>query len=84
MKTKPIIRKQRGVIETMLISIAVEAGYKVTEVSFAEMDRLKKLSRAADAKALAEGTATPEELQKKNDFFPGEIEVLDWSPIFNR
>lgn len=74
--------RKRGLVESTLLKIAKKGGYTVIEVAPEEMARAKGRSRAKDLRLIATGKATPEEIQAKNDFFPGKIEVLDWSPVF--
>jgi hypothetical protein len=75
-------RASRGLIEKTLLKIARANGYQVTRVSPTAMAKAKGESRRRDDELIRTGKATPEEIQAKNDFFPGKVEVLDWSPIF--
>jgi transposase len=75
-------RRSKGGVEKALIKAAKKAGYKVTEVSPAQMARSKARSRARDARLIAEGKATPGQIQSKNDYLRGTLRVLDWSPMF--
>lgn len=71
-----------GPVETALVEIATQAGYRVIPVSAKAMAIAKGKSRTQDARRVTSGQATPAQIQKKNDRFPGKIEVLDWSPAF--
>jgi hypothetical protein len=46
------------------------------------MAAIKGVSRVTDRRMIESGKATPAQIQAKNDMLPGEVEVLDWSPIF--
>jgi len=65
-----------------LYSFAKESGYEIKVISRPEMAALKAQSRLNDARAISSGKLTPEEVQEKNDIFPGAISVLDWSPAY--
>ena len=43
-----------------------------------ELDRMKQAEREADARAIAEGRATLEELERRNGLFNGKGAVLDY------
>lgn len=75
-------RAPRGLIERTLLKAARAGGYKVTRESPIEMAKAKGESRRRDDELIRTGKATPEEIQAKNDMLLGEIEVLDWSPVF--
>jgi hypothetical protein len=69
-------------LEATLVEIAMEAGYRVIPVPAEAMAIAKGKSRLQDARRIASGKSTAEQIQKKNDRFPGNIVVLDWSPAF--
>ncbi len=69
-------------IERTLLKAARAGGYKITRVSPAMMAKAKGESRCQDDELVRTGKATPEEIQAKNDMTSGNIEVLDWSPVF--
>jgi len=73
----------RGPIEQALLQIAAKNDLAVTETSFEEAARAKGESRRRDAELIRTGQATPQEIQEKNSFFTGSIEILDWSPLFS-
>ncbi len=84
-RKKPALRnpsRKRGPVEVLLREIARKGGYSVVNVSSAKMAALKGASRARDQGMIDSGQVTPEQIQSQNDMFPGEIAVLDWSPIF--
>jgi hypothetical protein len=64
-----------------LYAAAEKLGYAVTEVSPEEMAKAKQASRDEDARLIASGEATPEEIQKKNNAFKERPIVLYWSPL---
>ena len=66
--------RKRGPVEAMLLEIARKGGYRVVQVAPAEMAAIKGVIQS--------GKATPAQIQAKNDMLPGEVKVLDWSPIF--
>jgi len=72
--------RKRGLVEITLREVAARGGFKVTEVAPSAMAISKGKSRVADVRKMVAGIATPGEIQKKNDFFPGKVVVLDWSP----
>lgn len=55
-------------------------GYNPISVDFETAQRLKDAARAEDDRLVAEGLATPEEIQRRNSMIvPGEtIEVIDY------
>jgi len=73
----------RGPVEQALLQIAAENNLAVTETSFEEAALAKGESRRRDDDLIRTGKATAEEVQKKNSFFTGSIEILDWSPLFS-
>ena len=44
-------------------------------ITFEEIDREKRLSRARDAERLRTGEVTPEELQEENSIFPKDAVI---------
>ena len=74
--------RKRGPVEAMLLEIARKGGYRVVKVTPAKMAAIKGVSRTTDRRMIESGKATPAQIQAKNDMLPGEVEVLDWSPIF--
>ena len=55
-------------------------------VSFEELQRSKREARREDARRLAAGEVTPEQLQEENSLFPmdAKIERLDWRESLER
>jgi len=74
--------RKRGLVETMLLEIARKGGYRVIKVAPEKMAAIKGVSRATDRRMIQSGKATPAQIQAKNDMLPGEVEILDWGPIF--
>jgi len=66
----------------MLLKIARKGGYRVVKVAPSKMAAIKGVSRTTDRRLIQAGKATPAQIQAKNDMLPGEVKVLDWSPIF--
>jgi len=52
---------------------------EVREASFEELQRTKRESRREDARRLAAGEVTPEQLQEENSLFPmqAKIEIVN-------
>jgi len=48
---------------------------KAVIVSFEELQRDKRKSRAEDARRLATGEVTPEQLQCENSLFPPDVRI---------
>ena len=48
---------------------------EVRTVSFEELQRDKAIERARDARRLASGEVTPEELEEENSMFPMDAKV---------
>lgn len=59
---------------------------KTEFVTFEELQADKRKARAEDARRLAAGEVTPEELQNENSFFPlgAEITIPDFAETLER
>jgi hypothetical protein len=64
--------------------IREDLGREPIEIDFETAQAMKLAAREKDARMIAMGLATPEEIQRKNSAVPdgATLEVLDYSPSF--
>jgi hypothetical protein len=66
----------------LFVETAEECGFKMTPVPVDEYRRSVEADRREDRRLLASGEMSADELQERNSWFTGEIQILDKSPSY--